>query len=847
MANANTLFEKDPNARSIVAFPNIGDFYNILYDRLYTVIEEFYLEDQDTPFTLLINALPRDHQVNTLIYFNRKIQPPLKYIGLDKQKDFLSRKSKQINSKKLDDAWKYLSEKYLTEGQATNQLYADIQNSRTSIYDIKSGRLVDYFDNLKTQQNSFTEAEQVILTTFLDWKDYNYTSIPLFQFGELDGIVHIIYHKNEHKNMFDFEDKPLFQFFKKLINAVRIAYEELMLDWEVEGKFYNFKEKAVLRVIDPEYDINLYNRMKEIPILIELRVKEYYEKHKDYFNYRFKLADMIPDVMQEQYGRTANLSVVVDSFAHNITAHSMTAVERLLRKIESSLPEKDYSVLIVVLRLLRPYIKYILEKGAFWTGALRGISYGGVVSDLYTVLWDGFANNPLFLGSVVRSEGVNKVNIKVSFLEHSGHKAGIHFKKKVLYSGSLCHVDLSELYRAIDSKAERLEKAIESNIDPEVVSRLKNIHVFFPGAVVGFHALYTILENELRNIKHYDNDVIEGMRANGLTLHLSIEEDRIIKQSGGLDYYKLEIWLEHPTKLSQEHLTKRLTRLDEDIIDKEAMNRPRLGGTSQDKICASFLFNNNFNSKDVSAEKRAKRFYPWVKIGSSKILANGSSDLEEEYCLSARRILHPGHEDAKEYFEENYKPDMGVFKKYIHLWRGADVHKLPKADNIDSEIDNPSRFRFINIDDAPAITFQRLRERGFFRIIRENVDNIEQAYPLWLNQWFQSNEQELRIKINRSDLGSIILNSNQIYFDPEADHPITIENPIALKTELIHSTIGKHNKLLNYRNHGAFIQKFFPSALQWDSSQNKYIAKGAFSICPPQQKVIFEKKDGEQC
>jgi hypothetical protein len=816
--------------RTIVAFPNIQDFYNLLYDRLYMVVREFFLEKKELPFTLIINALPRDHQANTLIQIDRATQPLLKYVGLEKQRELFGENTKVIKPNSKSDplqGWAYLADHYLTEGQATNELYDAVQRGDVSISNIHPGRIEEYFNNPVLKTNPFTVAEKKILTYFLDWTHYNYASVPLIQFGELDGIVHIIYHEEENTVFFDQDKNPHFVVFKRLINAIRVEYEGLMLDWEVEGKYYNFKQTALRRVIDPNYDKELYKRLEELPILRELEVQPYYKRHADYFKYRFKLADMIPDVLEEQYRRTANLSAIVDSFAHNITAHSMTAVERQLRRIDGNLPLENYSIPNVMLRMLRPYQKYILEKGAFWTGALRGESYGGTVDDLYSVLWDGFVNNPLFLGSVVRSEGVTKVNIKISFLHHVEHHAGIQFKKKVLYTGSLCSVDISELYNAILSKKERLYSPIVSQVDQEVVTRLKNVQVFFPGAVVGHHALYTILENELRNIKHYDKEVIDRMQEKGLTLHLSIEEDSISKKAGSLDYYKLGIWLEHPTMLSQKHLINRLTRLDEDIIDPNAMNRPRLGGTSQDKICAAFLFNNNFNSKDVGAEKRAKRFYPWVKIGSSEILEDKeTSDLEEEYCLSARRILHSGYEDAKEYFQLNYKTGLGVYKKFIHLWKGADVHQLPKADNIDSEIDNPSRFRFITIDDAPAITFQLLRERGFFRILRQQVESIEEAYPLWLKNWLGADEQELRLNVNDDWLGSIALSGGKVQFKARERVQLPhLKTSLFLEVFISHSVNGEQQEYLHYRNHGAFVQKFCTQAIKWDASNKKLVTQ----------------------
>ena len=40
----------------------------------------------------------------------------------------------------------------------------------------------------------------------------------------------------------------------------------------------------------------------------------------------------------------------------------------------------------------------MLEKGAFWTSLNREHSFGGIINNLYDVLWDNFISNPLYLG-----------------------------------------------------------------------------------------------------------------------------------------------------------------------------------------------------------------------------------------------------------------------------------------------------------------------------------------------------------------------------------------------------------------------------------------------------------------
>lgn len=61
-------------------------------------------------------------------------------------------------------------------------------------------------------------------------------------------------------------------------------------------------------------------------------------------------------------------------------------------------------------------LKFMLEKGAFWSGVTRDIHFGGKIIGLYGLLWNDFINNPLYLGTIARSEGIERMNRKSPFL-----------------------------------------------------------------------------------------------------------------------------------------------------------------------------------------------------------------------------------------------------------------------------------------------------------------------------------------------------------------------------------------------------------------------------------------------
>ena len=66
---------------------------------------------------------------------------------------------------------------------------------------------------------------------------------------------------------------------------------------------------------------------------------------------------------------------------------------------------------------LYPLMRFLMEKGAFWTGVTRGINFGGKVSNLGNMLWFDFFNNPLYLGTIAFSEGIQRINFSIIFYE----------------------------------------------------------------------------------------------------------------------------------------------------------------------------------------------------------------------------------------------------------------------------------------------------------------------------------------------------------------------------------------------------------------------------------------------
>jgi len=744
--------------RGILAFPRIRDFYNTLYDRLHMALELFYLKEK---FTFFLNALPRNHKEGEMIKVSR-FDPKffqLTYAGIRQQRAFLEVPIEE-RRKELDEFWNEL-EHSLTgpeETKISSKLYEEFRKGGEdglSLEDLPKkafGSIKSYFSPIFSPQEGGPEltdlqkCEYEILKAH-DFLSYYYLSLPLIQFAEFDGVVHIIFSENDLAKLRKPRTKtPNQEIIGNIIKSFSREYEGLILDWDiVDGNKYREQTFSDARA-EQMYSENLRNN----PLLKELKYREYYDRHSNYFKTRFDLAEEIPLTFRRQYHQIAILSILIDSYAHNISAHSLTALEwwfkqraELLEKRERSeeVFDGDFADIPLITsgqpldNEIHPLLRFLLDKGAFWTGLTRAHNFGGKISSLYSVLWHDFVNNPLYLGTIAFSEEILKLNINITFLKRVKEEEGVRFEKKVELDGKFVSIDLSRLvvpglpeeYRK-KSKFIVLGKKFEA-----IKARLKECKAFFPGGVVGRHAFFTILENEIRNVKHFPPRELKRMKRDGLTLNISIEEDNY-DDSDKATYYKVGVWIKNPVQLDKELFLKRLNNLWEDIITKET-NRPKLGGIYQDKVCAAMLFNNAFSSVQDKDDNRGKRYYPWVKVGSSPNLKYKKGEAVEEIELTARRYFLPGFQKSRDLFESIYEPHPGYYKKFFHLWKGEDIYQPLDIENLGGDWENLSRFRFVNLPQEASKAFNKCREAGIIRIIHDNAGDMQTAYRLWLRLW----------------------------------------------------------------------------------------------------------------
>ncbi len=766
----NSSIAKNANKgemRGIMAFPRIQSFYSMLMDRLHMVLGQFFL---DEAFTLLVNAIPRDHEVGTVIRVPRDEPLSLTYAGIKKQRELLEGpKEKRIVG--LDKFWDKLDQYAGKEGglKISSNYFVAFREGRYRLEDIKNeggfGCLVDYFapflfpERKLKPNNKWQEYEFKILSHHFNLKEYWYLSVPLIQFAEFDGVGHIIFHESNLKYLTHKDTTNGFQLNGRavgnIIKAFSREYEDLILDWDIAGGGEQKRKTLQDALQDKIYQSIEQQEDNLNPILKELGYQAYYRKHRQYFEKRLKYGEEIPLTIRKQYHQIAIMSILFDSYAHNISAHSLTALEWWFKQRAQLIKERkdgqdfedDYPNLPVIQETERsledeihPLLRFLLDKGAFWTGLTRETNFGGKISSLHSVIWYDFINNPLYLGTIAFSEGILRLNVNITFLKAKEKKEGIALKKEVVLDGEFANIDLSRFYDpAKPPKSKDYSHFVQEGVKfKEIGKKLKEFRGFFPGGVVGRHAFFTILENEIRNVKHFPPEIIEEMQKEGLTLNLSIEEDNY-RTDGKPTYFKIGVWIKKPVNLSKNLIDNRLQKLNGEITEGEE-HQPRLGGIFQDKVCAAMLFNNAFSSVQDDEVPSYERYYPWVKVGSSYQLDFQTGDMIEDFEISARRYFKPAHKNSRKYFDVHYEEKPGYYKKFFHIWKGESIYRAqPGKEKLSHQLENLSRFRFIYLPTDDIFSFIELRESGIFRIIFHQTDSIEDAYRQWLKVWLKGN------------------------------------------------------------------------------------------------------------
>ena len=535
-------------------------------------------------------------------------------------------------------------------------------------------------------------------------------------------------------------------------------------------------------------------------------------------------ADTTKESVTHHARKAANISILVDSFAHNVSAHSLTALsnyfagrKKLLeeRIIEEDLHNPNTSDLVFkkknISKLFKTvveeynelsdvkfpsgenkmisisdiikfgskdmreelfhlkhngknlnlpvpidgsvfsFINYISEKSEFWSAAIAGESFNNSITNIFELLW-GFIDNPLYLGTLAASEKIHKI-------------------KFVVDNKDFTLIDFSAINATDPSANYQFIKLLKNFKD--IKKSYSQKEILLPGSNVGKQSVYTIFENCLRNIKHYEISQLNEE----VVFHINInnKEEK---------YYSFEIYLGH-TCYSNKKEVKDIIEVVKNQLKKgtfdDANNQPVMGGISQSILCANHLLTGKFDN-EVNKKKNFE-------------VINGD----------------------------------GFVKYKFKLWKGKKVKKINRETNFFNGEDNISRYKFLTVsgNDIESI---RKKAGDAIRVLKSNEGDEKEVYKEWLNHWIsKDNSYEWEIEANNN---SCIKIGNTL-------HPLTFWHDIG--------EIGEDEKFLVFRNHGILkrniVGKRKSGTLKYDVAEA--MLTGVYTIDNRLYNVYKEKKNYE--
>jgi hypothetical protein len=950
MNNLGTKY--NDSYRNVFPLPLPDKFYDRVYVNLdvHTLNSLFYGQ---TGFIFFINAVLRDKQSQ---YDRETGNPAFCYAGCGKQEELMEGQSVEI-TQTMRDAWAYLKTAIIEppKSKVSSSLFEKFRSEEYSIKDAcKIYKLYDdYFNKPAESYTKEQEAEKAIVEGYFNIQEDVFISLPLIGYGELDGIIHLVFRRSLLKEIpyYTEGDTHLSEkVIKGLLMSYTHWYEEIFLDWELEGEniekigsIREFMTKTVFEAGD-----KFYERVQgsKAQVFKDLSLAKYYIGNLYSYKERLERNKSIPGKIYQQYVTNAVTSILIDSYAHNVSAHALSTLawwylrragqlkeeEALWEPIFNNLkkdkyikedlswivglenqlkdrrdmriksgeieedrteqkellpirPEDGKAIIEYPGSLSREFaqlLRFLTEKGAFWSGVTRDANIGGKISSLYSVLWYDFIRNPLYLGTIAKTEDIMKIRIRVVLYdpEPEGwrpNETNWHLKN--------FQPKNSDIFAEVDLKNPRTDLAEKKERSPheEVLSvfvkkgenfgylrdKLKDIKLFFPGGVVGRHAFYTMIENEIRNVKHYNREELKVLQEEGLTVAIGVQPCSL-HNSQGKEIYRMSVWLDTPTRLydkeKKQHLLEQKWNTLKGEIFAPDNYAAMLGGTYQDKVCACFLFNSNFSQvqrgdrnryRDQSKDTgRDRRYFPWVRPACSPL--DGPVGVHRDYKISYSNPTK-NSEDGEEMAQlpENL-PEKGYLKKVFYMWKGErmlewDVMKkqIPQQDGtLEESWENPSRFSIVHLPEKlkeeerlTAIDELR-REKGIVRIAEgvlegeKPEERFESAYIRWLGDFYQKEVYVMRIEKDSDLVVSLVYDGRnkkrpEFYYCDETKRGVKSPIPIDLNDYLVEAIKngaanevsidlahgGESKNVVHYRNHGILRNYFFVQEGTWECSE----------------------------
>ncbi|MEL7195865.1 MAG: hypothetical protein AAFO96_25760 [Bacteroidota bacterium] len=861
-----------------------------MYDRIYLQLKHNELLKHQ--FTIFLTLRDRTSK--------ETINENMIYAGLLKQEELLSSYNREPCL-----AWQEMQRTRINieDLPATSNIAEKYYDNSLQISDLLELKKVSTYYNLKEREGwpGTREVEyQVIENYFPDPQNSYFLTLPVFLFGEFEGVAQLIITEDDIDKDGNNQTSQYFienvwpRIMKQIIRIFTREYEDLIWNWQLPAGNQKRSIKE-LRAYN-EFKKNLFANASKViaqrnkSILTDLGYVDYYKQSEAYYKWRTDENDRQIEAYLKEHKDRAVMAILLDSFAHNVSAHSLTVlkwifqqkilsehelsdVKKLMAKSDEQEPlsawrklaqapaddflesiaeivgrwraqarlkNENHSIQPLRHQIRQPnfeltqLLRYLTEKGAFWSGIGRNEQFGGEAHNLYDLLYNDFANNPLFLGTIAYSEGISKININIKIYEKriDSHRTNGKTKEALKRTYQIARNEDGELLAGTIASIDMGNKQelhyqhafFQDGPAHDLLNRpLEKSFVYLPGGVVGKHAFFTLLENTLRDVKHYSREEHDKMSLHGLDLEISIFPSKLTRSvrrsHNDHDLFKIGIWIAATQKLKtpkgQALGALSLRRITSPIIDQN--QKARLGGSQQDKICAAMLMTGRFDQMEPQEHQLSKAYFPWVRYAHYYPDQQPKElHIEEEFEFRAGVRGEKPQEYQNELAVMPNSP--GYIKKYVHFWRSKLIFR-PTADEAELSTVDHNRHYLILVENRRH--FAALRRQGAIRVLPNDNDHeaIAEAYSSWLKLWNDHEKYIIELKIGRSPCGYLVLEDNQcLYYNKrtyrQLGEVVHKQHATYPREEVAFEHLSQDGKktqreYLRIRNHGALRTKFF--------------------------------------
>ncbi len=521
---------------------------------------------------------------------------------------------------------------------------------------------------------------------------------------------------------------------------------------------------------------------------------------------------------------------------------------------------------------IAPLLSYLRDRGGFWSGIIRdNKATPSMIVSFYDLLME-MCNNPLFIGTIMAAEEFFIVHVYVNADENrekeNSHLLSINLKE-FIYDEMSKKTDESKKQEATATENEGqndnettnkehhsksykfLNNTTVTNLNfvrlsskhKDLREKLEEIKVLLPGGLVGKQAFFTIVENSLRNAKHINKEDRDAIKQNGLELHFQIEnisfndndkneqnsqdDSQILYRIGiSLNYCTEEYKNSEPTTNNSDKEKKLLegviTNSFEPILSAEG--KPKMGGSSQDKICAALLLNTTFSAVE-DYHKGAERYYPWMFYNLcedkySKHSPHAIYDkVSKEYKLKEIKEKQEAKKECSSDDVSLCAYSKNLYIKFFHLWKAEDVKILEEDNNTPSQNSNNETDAFINsipryrigiVPNDNDETYKNTRKNGVVRIIKNDSIKKEDrkedkilvaAYQAWNTEWLGNKELIVVIGNEKYQL--------QANNDKSNKYKLVKTDDTTASLKIDHDEGAEKAEVCKLRTHGNFLKHLF--------------------------------------